>query len=333
MRRCSEFSRIRLRVSDLYRLVRNVQEGCELALPHRLANNRGMPTALNQLDTTIQVVTPENIAFDYRVAGPFRRLPAFLLDLAVRIGVFLSMIFVVGLVAGFGGGGLAIAGMLIGWFLLEWFYGGFFEAYWNGQTPGKRVLGLRVLTVEGQPINGLQAVMRNVLRTVDMYPLLSLQIFGDAPPMYLFPTCFVGLVVMACNRRFQRLGDLVCGTLVVIEERHWLTGVVKLEDPRAAQLAEFLPADFRVSRSLAQTLSSYVERRRFFSPPRRREIARHLGEPLLKKLGLPGDTSFDLLLCALYYRTFISDRADEAASHLADVSGESPFGRADVESR
>jgi uncharacterized RDD family membrane protein YckC len=292
-----------------------------------------MPAVMNQLDTTIQVVTPENIAFDYRVAGPFRRLPAFLLDLAIRIGAFLLLVFVIGLIAGAGGGGVAMAGILIGWFVTEWFYGGFFESYWNGQTPGKWVMGLRVLTVEGQPINGLQAVMRNVFRTADMYPLLSLQILGDLPPAYLFPTCFVGLVVMACNRRFQRVGDLVCGTLVVIEEKRWLTGVVKVEDPRAAQLSEFLPADFRVTRSMAQTLSSYVERRRFFTPPRRREIARHLGEPLLRRFGLPADTSYDLLLCALYYRAFISDRADQAAEREASAGGHNPFQRAERESR
>ncbi|MCH5378130.1 MAG: RDD family protein [Planctomycetes bacterium] len=282
--------------------------------------------SLHHLDTTIEIVTPENIAFHYRVAGPFRRLPAFLLDLAVRIGVFMAVLFSIGLIAGFGGGGVAVAGILIGWFLLEWFYGGFFESYWNGQTPGKWVMGIRVLTTDGQPINGLQAVMRNVLRAADMYPLLSAQIFGDAPPVYMIPTFFVGLVTMACNQRFQRLGDLVCGTLVVIEEKHWLTGVVKIDDPRAAQLAEYLPADFQVSRTLARTLSSYVERRRFFTTLRRREIAMYLGEPLLQKLGLPKDTSYDLLLCALYYRTFIADRADEAMQRETSAAiGQNPF--------
>jgi uncharacterized RDD family membrane protein YckC len=284
-----------------------------------------MATAFNQLDTTIQVVTPENIAFDYRVAGPFRRLPAFLLDLFIRIGCFLLLLLVIGLIAGSGGGGMAVAGLLIGWFVIEWFYGGFFESYWNGQTPGKWLMGLRVLTVEGQPINGLQAVMRNVFRTADMYPMLSLQILGDVPPAYIVPTCFVGLVVMACNRRFQRVGDLVCGTLVVIEEKQWFRGVIKIEDPRAAQLSEFLPADFRVSRSLARTLSLYVERRPIFTPARRREIAGHLGEPLLKRFGLPPDTSYDLLLCALYHRTFISDRGDEAARTEPELGGQNPF--------
>jgi hypothetical protein len=127
----------------------------------------------------------------------------------------------------------------------------------------------------------------------------------------VLPTFLVGLVAMAFNRRFQRLGDLACGTMVVIEERHWLTGVARLEDPRAAQLAEYLPADFRVSRSLAQALATYVERRRFFTPARRREVAGHLAELLLPRLGLPPDTGYDLLLCALYYRTFVADRGDE----------------------
>jgi hypothetical protein len=143
--------------------------------------------------------------------------------------------------------------------------------------------------------------------------------------MYLIPTFFVGLVIMTCNRRFQRLGDLVCGTMVVIEERHWLTGVAKIEEPLAIQLAEYLPPDVQVSRSLAQTLSAYVERRRFFTPPRRREIARHLGEPLLRKLDMPSDTSHDLLLCALYYRTFIADRADEGVRREAERQAQSPF--------
>jgi hypothetical protein len=119
------------------------------------------------------------------------------------------------------------------------------------------------------------------------------------------------------------LGDLVCGTIVVVEEKHWLTGIAKLEDPRAAKLAEYIPADYRVTRSLARTLATYVERRRFFSVARRREVAKHLAGPLLEQFGMRSDTSHDLLLCALYYRTFIADRAENDPS---SPSGKSPFG-------
>ena len=63
--------------------------------------------------------------------------------------------------------------------------------------------------------------------------------------------------------------------------------------------------------SLAKALATYVERPKFFSPPRPTEAAKHLAEPLLVKFGLPADTSYDLLLCSLFYRTFIADRGDD----------------------
>jgi len=90
-------------------------------------------------------------------------------------------------------------------------------------------------------------------------------------------------------------------------------GVAKLEDPRTAQLASILPPKFRVNRDMAKALSAYVERRRYFSQARRHEIARHLGDPLIRVFGLPPDTSHDLLLCALYYRTFVADKGDAQA--------------------
>lgn len=273
-----------------------------------------MANAAAQIDSTVEIVTPENIAFHYQVAGPFRRLPAFLLDLLIRIAVFVAFYIAIGFAMSFASlSGVMFAVASIGWFLLDWFYGGVLETWWNGQTPGKWVMGIRVLSVDGQPINGIQATLRNILRVVDFFPLVY----------YAVPAFTLGLVVMTMSKRFQRLGDLVCGTIVVIEERKWLTGIAKLEDARIAQLANFIPADYRVSRSLARTLSAYVERRRFFSLPRRREVARHLAEPLMAQFGFPPDTSYDLLLCALYYRTFIADRGDE--DRMAAEFGGSPF--------
>ena len=260
------------------------------------------------IDSVIQVVTPENIAFEYRIAGPFRRLPALLIDHAIIIAIETGVAIVLVMTVGWLSAGLAVSLALLGKFVLDWFYGGFFETFLNGQTPGKMLCSLRVLTDRGQPINGLQAVLRNLIRTADY--------FG------------VGLVVMAMNRRYQRLGDLVCGTIVVIEDRQWLTGVAKLDDPRAIQLAAYLPPNFVVNKSLAKALATYVERRRFFSIPRRREVAKHLAEPLLDRFGLPQDTSYDLLLCALYYRTFIADRSQDErmlAEAQAAMAQANPF--------
>ncbi len=289
-----------------------------------------MSSEMTQIDSTVEVITPENIAFHYQVAGPFRRFPAFLLDLLVRAAGFAVIAMIIGFVGGtIGVGGMSFALLAIIWFLSDWFYGGICETLLNGQTPGKRTMGIRVLTVNGQPINGVQAVMRNFLRSVDMMPMLSLEVMGWAAPAYIVPTCILALVTMTMNRRFQRLGDIVSGTIVVVEERQWLTGVAKLDDQRAAQLANYIPADFVVTRSLARSLAGYVDRRRFFSTARRREVARHVAEPLIERFGFPPDTSYDLMLCALYYRAFVADRTDEeslvSSNPFAPVSGIQPF--------
>jgi uncharacterized RDD family membrane protein YckC len=272
-----------------------------------------MPWKDQPLDTTLYVVTPENIAFEYRLAGPFRRLPALILDYCIRIAIFIGLAYLLFGTIGFVSPGLAGFIFLVSYLIIDWFYGVVFETFMNGQTPGKFVLGLRVLTDNGQPINGMQAALRNILRSADL--LLAIG-------------C---LVVMTLNRKYQRLGDLVAGTVVVVEERQWLTGVAKLDDPRAIQLAAYLPPNFVVTRSMAKALATYVERRRFFTPPRRREVARHLAQPLLARFGLPADTSYDLLLCALYYRTFIADRGQDErrfAEAQAAITPASPFAAA-----
>lgn len=269
------------------------------------------------LDATIDIVTPENISFRYRVAGPFRRLPAFLIDLMLRMGVWFAVIFLLSIAnivqvvdTAFG-----IAFMLILIFVMEWLYGGVLETYWNGQTVGKRVMGIRVLSVDGQPINGLQAMMRNILRFADMMPLIPFAAISDIPSALPIPTFVIGLVAPLLNKRFQRLGDIVCGTMVVIEEKGLLLDAAKLEDPRVAQLASELPPSFMVSQTMARALATYVDRRHLFTPPRRREIARHIGEPLVTEFGLQADTSYDLLLCALYHRTFLEDQEEASETN------------------
>ena len=278
------------------------------------------------LDATIDIVTPENISFRYRVAGPFRRLPAFFIDLLLRFGIGFAFSFLLTMLGIFSilDGALGIAFVLILIFVMEWLYGGLLETYWNGQTVGKRVMGIRVLSIDGQPINGLQAMMRNILRFADMMPLIPYEALFEIPSPLPIPTFVFGLVAPMLTRRFQRLGDIVCGTMVVIEEKGWLLDAAKVEDPRVAQLAEELPSGFNVSRTFARALATYVDRRQLFSPPRRREIARHLGEPLVQRFGLPSDTSYDLLLCALYHRTFLASE-EEVAVVPQPRDGSNPF--------
>lgn len=255
----------------------------------------------SQLDTSIEIVTPENISFQYEVVGPFRRLPAFILDLSIRAVIVLMAGFAMAMLGWFvGSGGIAV--MLVLWFVLEWFYGGIFETYMNGQTPGKRIMGIRVVSIGGHPINGVQAVMRNILRGVDMMPIIPLSAINENMGMLSIPTFAIGLVCQMCNPRFQRLGDIACGTMVVVDERRRRPIVRMPAEPRVVALAEKIPVGFPIDRQLHQALAAYVERRPRISSARRRDIARHLALPLMERFDLPAATNYDLLLCALHWK-------------------------------
>ena len=262
------------------------------------------------IDTRIELVTPENIAFQYRVAGPFRRLPAYLIDVLIRVVVIVVALIALMVLFGVAGqAGLGFGVWLVGYFLLDWFYGGLFETYWNGQTPGKRMMRIRVVSDEGQPINGWQAVLRNFLRAADALPAVTA--FQIAEAEVPFQTYLLGLVTATMNDRYQRLGDIAAGTMVIIEEPQRHYGMVPMNEPEAIRLAGELPSGFKASRGLARALAAYVQRRQTFPWRRRIEIAMHVGEPLREKLKLSPEVNYDLLLCALYYRTFITDRIDE----------------------
>ena len=250
-----------------------------------------------QIDSHIRVVTPENIGFEYRVASPFERLLAFLIDAIIMLLVIgvasLVAMFVFGI---FGVLGMGIGVAMVSWFVVTWFYGGVFETLWNGQTPGKRSLRLRVLRTDGSPIDAGQAVLRNFLRIVDSQP---------------FNTYLAGLLSTTVTRRYQRLGDLACGTMVVAEDRSRAVRFNEINDVLLTPVENMLPPGALPSRTLAKAISQYVDRRRYFGPARRAEIARHVGEVFAEQYNLPPGVDHDALLCVLYRRTFLTNRDDE----------------------
>jgi uncharacterized RDD family membrane protein YckC len=270
------------------------------------------------LDLSTTITTPENIQFEYRIAGPFRRLPALLLDFVIRLGLFFGTIILLsllGLAIPFTGG-LLVLFFLVCWFALDWFYGLAFEFFWNGQTPGKWICKIRVLSSQGQPINAYQATVRNFLRLADFAPMVSFEIFSeDAPPMYWIPTFLVSLISMTVTKRFQRIGDLAAGTMVVVNPKTWVPPKIKLEDRRIESLCEFIPANFRMSATLAKAISLYMERRSRIPVPRRQELAMYIARPLLKQFDFREDTSPDLLLCTLYYRDFVAKEIVPSDEH------------------
>src|SRR3954469_13216588 len=124
------------------------------------------------LDTTVRLVTPERIVFRYPLAGPFRRYVAYLIDLALVLVLTLGAALVSALLAL--GSASGVGPFLVAYFVLMWGYRGSCEAVFNGQTLGKRLLGIRVVTDRGVPITGAQAILRNVVGALDgVVPYLS----------------------------------------------------------------------------------------------------------------------------------------------------------------
>jgi uncharacterized RDD family membrane protein YckC len=130
------------------------------------------------LDTTTSIETPEHVQFEYRVAGPARRMFAHLLDVALVYGVliFLGIVLVVAasslsdISAQIEGASSATVGIfLVLLFLAQWVYFAFCEA-WKGRSLGKMALSLRVVTTTGRPIGVRAAALRNLLRAADFLP-------------------------------------------------------------------------------------------------------------------------------------------------------------------
>jgi len=294
--------------------------------------------AYQPLDNVLRVNTPENVAFEYQLAGPFRRGLAYLLDVCLSVFgyvalatlFFLTMIFaIVPLATQYGLGDLADAflrtmvGMtLVLYFIVYWFYGAFMETMFNGQTIGKRMTGMRVLTVDGHSIDAVQATLRNFFRLLDVSPFVPIgallafdsaesQAVGEAIKL---PTCFFALVVMGCNRRFQRIGDWVAGTVVVNQSQMSAPQLITFEDPRVVSLSELIPPQFVPTNNLVKAIANYADRRRSLHPQRAREIAAHVARPLLEQFHLMPDTDYDLFLCALYYRIFKSSPGEDGVT-------------------
>ena len=161
-----------------------------------------MESPSEKLDTLQAVELAEGVEIRLRIAGPMLRAAAYAIDLLIRIGV----VIVAGIGMGFAGmaiGDRVAQGlMLLIWFFLAWWYPVLFEAGKRGATPGKRAMGLRVVQPSGAPITLGQSIVRNFLRFIDGMPAIT----------YGF-----GLASCMATKRFQRLGDLAAGTVVIYE--------------------------------------------------------------------------------------------------------------------
>ena len=185
----------------------------------------------------LTIDTPEQVSIRFPLAGMGSRFLAILIDTLLQIAAYLVLILVFILVLSAapknGAGEFSrsgekwlVAGLILIHFVMHWGYFTFFEGFWNGQTPGKKLFKIRVIQDSGHQITFFEAMIRNLIRVVDMLPSFYL----------------VGVIAMACNQRHKRLGDLAAGTLVV-HERPTEEPIWGGTGPRTITAAAFQPAE------------------------------------------------------------------------------------------
>jgi uncharacterized RDD family membrane protein YckC len=159
-------------------------------------------------DSRTSLATPEQVDLQLEIANIGSRGLAVMIDFAIRYGVLFAFYFVLALTTHLEFAGkidwstktFAILFFLVV-FVSEWFYFTVFEWWWNGQTPGKRLLGLRVIRSDGTPVTWIEIVLRNFVRPID-----------TTGPMAL-----IGMAFIFFHPRAQRPGDLLARTLVIRE--------------------------------------------------------------------------------------------------------------------
>ena len=223
----------------------------------------------------LKIDTPEQIALELPLAGIGSRFLAMAIDTLIQMVLYFLtiLIFLFLLPEGFSifsflpkilGPAIAI---FVG-FAIYWGYFAIFEIIWKGQTPGKRVAGIRVIKESGRPINAFEAIGRNFMRAVDMQPGL---LYG------------VGLVSMMLNQQSRRLGDFVAGTVVVHEKPTdevrptWNTAV---EDTSASGGIGQVTAEELV------LIETYLSRRFELDPDVRLRTAIQIADRIKTKTGL-----------------------------------------------
>ncbi len=238
--------------------------------------------------------TPESIAFSYELAGLGSRFLAVAIDIVIQVLIAVAIGFAFSLAAERSGDvaktahvpnaqvtSLVIAIVILVMFLIFDGYFIVFEALWNGQTPGKRLLGIRVVRDGGYPIDLGSSVLRNLIRIL------------EAALIYV-PAAVCALL----SPQNKRIGDYAAGTIVVrdraFEVSHpdtWLTGDAAPQLPPLVSAEALTPEEWML-------VDRYVERRTSLPPGVAADSAARIASALRPKIGDAGAslTDDDLLL-------------------------------------
>lgn len=243
----------------------------------------------------LSIETPEMLELRLPLAGFGPRALAWLLD-NIIIGFVLALVFLVvflavlavapaGSLSSIGSMALLFVIILVLALVLPTLYYVGFETFWNGQTPGKRWLGIRVVRRGGLPLGAGQVVTRNLLRLVDQLPSNGI----------------VGLFSFFATRYQQRIGDLAADTVVIREFQPGRQPYLWAGTPEALALRPQLPGS--LTPALAYTAGSYLHRAATLDNYSRLQIT----DELIRRLGYSAATlslrERDEYLASLLYQS------------------------------
>ncbi len=241
------------------------------------------------LSLEMQIETPENVVLTYQLAGPAQRYIAYMIDLAIRLAILFGAWMVINMV------GIVLPGTAIGIFLVimflnTWGYYTISEGFFKGQSIGKHVCGLRVIRDGGYPITFWPALLRNLVRSAD-----AIIFYG------------IGITTMLLTRRFQRLGDLVAGTVVIQERSLHLPRkpviLNKIQPLNKNDIGSFVPRD-----EVLSLIDEFMGRRHVLTYERGHALAGILANNLAQRLNYSGDPQkvkqYPMAFLASVYKTF-----------------------------
>jgi uncharacterized RDD family membrane protein YckC len=228
------------------------------------------------MSRVILIATPENVDVEYELAGLASRFAAWFADLFLK-SIFLFILEVI-LILFFRithGVFFAVFTVFASLFFL-WGYNLYFEIKWLGQTPGKKMFGLQVIRCGGYPVNPQSIFIRNLLFLIDFLPFL----------------CFIGAVSILLTKDYQRIGDLVAGT-IVIKKRETITLFELLKSARilpehldAAALELIRENAGQLTPDEYKAIKHFTSRRMKLSLDAQQDSAALLARPIMQRLGI-----------------------------------------------
>ena len=224
------------------------------------------------------IETPEQIDLQFAIAGLGSRFLALaidtLLQLAISAAAGIVLLSLIGVLRASGLGILWITACSIAFFFLLYFgYFAIFEIMWGGQTPGKRIIGIRAMKETGRPLTPAEVIARNLLRIVD-----------QLPGFYA-----VAIVTAMLNSQGKRLGDFVAGSLVIKEK-----ALGDLRRPWAsfpASLSDFPLGASRLTTEECALVDTFLARSQDLAPDVRTRMADEVLRRIAAKLMLPEEQS------------------------------------------